>query len=132
MDLLFVKESYQNKYFPGQCNIGIDEITKRLRIGYAGLSIMIVFIIVFEIFQLPISYKFFLFIPSAYALSGFLQAQQKFCFLYGLMGLFSTTGKRQKIVQDDELGKDRMKALELILQVFLGSLLITLLYYYLE
>ena len=123
-----MQDNTELKYIPGQCNIGPDEINKRLRLGYIGLGTMILFIIAFEVFQFPDNFKLLLFIPCAYTLSGFLQARQRFCFLYGFFGLFSLTGKRQKILEASQLHRDRNKALIIILQVLLGSGLATLFY----
>jgi hypothetical protein len=126
-----VKQNNQNEYLPGQCNIGPQEMETRLRMGYIGLGLIFAFIMAMDLFELPSHFKFLVFIPSAYALSGFLQSQQRFCFLFGVLGLYSITGKRQKTGKGIQLSKDRRRAVEIILQVFFGSLLITLLYYYL-
>jgi hypothetical protein len=126
-----VKQNNQNEYLPGQCNIGDREIEKRLQMGYIGLGMIFIFIMAIDAFDLPLSFRFLLFIPSAYALSGFLQSQQRFCFLFGFIGLFSITGKRQKTENGSQRGKDRRKAIEIVLQVFAGSMLITLLYFFL-
>lgn len=129
-------EENQHKiaYIPGQCNIGPEEIYRRRRIGYLGLAGMAIFIIIDLNFQLPQMWKFVLFAPTVYALSGFLQARNKFCFVYGFMGLSSISGRRNFAKSKDnlQLRKDRTKALLLVAQVFFGSLLITLLYYYLS
>ena len=116
-------------YVPGNCNIGPAEIKRRYRIGYLGLFLMVVFIILAEVFQIPQLMKLFLFAPTFYALSGFLQARQRFCFLFGLVGIFSLTGKRSRVNNQEQKQKDRQKAIWLILQIFIGSLVITLLYY---
>ena len=91
---------------------------------------MAVFIIIDINFHLPQLWKLVLFAPAVYALSGFLQARQKFCFLFGFFGVFSLTGKRSRVFDVHQLQKDRAKALLLVTQVFFGSLLITLLYYF--
>ncbi len=126
-----MKDNTPLEYISGQCNIGSEEVKKRLRIGYAGLLLMIVFIIVSEAFHFPDNFKLLLFVPTAYMASGFLQARQRFCFLYAFLGLFSVTGNHHKIQQEDSRRKDRIKAIQLVLQVVLISLLITLCYYYL-
>ena len=125
-------ELKQEQYIPGQCNIGPEETFKRLRIGYLGLAGMAIFIIVDLNLHLPQLWKLVLFAPSVYSLSGFLQARNKFCFMYGFMGLSSISGRRifSRTKDNAQLRKDRTKALWLVSQVFLGSLLITLLYYF--
>lgn len=119
-------------YISGQCNIGPAEISRRMRMGYSGLAMMIVFIVIAEAVPLPQVWKFALFVPSAFALSGFLQARQRFCFLFGFFGIFSITGKRSKIENVDHLRKDRSKGFRLVSQIFLGSCILTLLYYFLS
>lgn len=121
-------------YKPGQCNIGPEEIDRRLRNGYLGLAGMAIFIIVDLNFHLPQIWKLVLFAPTAYAVSGFLQAKQKFCFIYGFMGLSSITGSRifTKSKDNQLLSKDRSKAWFLVFQIFIASALVTLAYYYLS
>jgi hypothetical protein len=121
-------------YTPGNCNIGPMEIKRRYRIGYIGLVLMGLFIICAEAFHLPQAWKFFLFAPAVYAFSGFLQAWQKFCFLYGYMGVFSLEGRKtfSRIKDNQDRQKDRRKAIQLISKVVLGSSVITLLYYFLS
>ena len=119
-------------YIPGQCNIGPDEIRKRNRIGFIGLALMIVFVIVAEVYQIPKGWKLLLFAPTAYALSGFIQARHKFCFIFGYFGLFNTSGKRTRVKDGIQLHKDRLKALTIVGQIFIGSAIITLLYYFIS
>jgi hypothetical protein len=119
-------------YVPGNCNIGPAEIKRRYRIGYLGLFLMTVFIVVAEVFHIPHMMKLFLFAPTFYALSGFFQAWQKFCFVYGWKGVFSIIGNRKysKVTDENRL-QDRSMAIRLVTRITLGSSLITLLYYFL-
>jgi hypothetical protein len=117
-------------YTPGHCNIGPAEIRKRLRIGYTGLAFMVLYMIGVEIFHLPQIWKLGLFAPAAYSFSGFLQGWQRFCFWFGLSGLFSMTGRKAKISDHASLQKDRKKAWKLIFGIFVLSMLVTLAYYY--
>jgi len=119
-------------YIPGQCNIGPEEIRKRQRLGYIGLAMMIVFIILAETYHVQQIWKLALFAPTVYALSGFVQARYKFCFVFGFFGLLSMTGKRSRIKDADQLTKDRAMAFRIVSQVVFGSCLITLLYYFLS
>jgi len=117
-------------YVPGVCNIGPDEINKRLRIGYIGLALMIIFVISAGIFDFPPIWKLALFAPTTYAISGFLQARQKFCLMYGFFGLFGFEGKRSRVKDELQTKLDKSKALKLIGQIFFISAAITLLYYF--
>ncbi len=118
-----------SEYIPGSCNIGPAEVNKRLRTGYLGLAMMAIFIILDINFHFPQVWKLALFAPTVYAFSGFLQARQRFCFLFGFLGLFSMAGKRSSVKDDQQKNKDRAKALWLVAQVFFGSVMVTLLYY---
>jgi hypothetical protein len=119
-------------YIPGVCNIGPAEINKRLRVGYIGLALMILFILSARIFSFPAIWKLAFFAPTAYAATGFLQARQRFCVLFGFYGLFSFTGKRSRISDDQQAQMDKRKALNLLGQIFLISTVVTLLYYFLS
>jgi hypothetical protein len=118
-------------YIPGKCNIGPDEIRKRFRIGYIGFALIVIFIILAEMYHIPQIWKLALFAPAVYAMSGFLQAFQRFCFAFGLFGVFSTSGRRARVGDALKIKKDRNKAFVLLTQVFISSLLVTLVYYFL-
>jgi hypothetical protein len=119
-------------YIPGQCNIGPQEVRKRYRIGFIGLALMIVFVIVAETNYIPQLWKLLLFAPTTYALSGFIQARHKFCFMFGLFGLFRITGRRTRVTDFQQLKRDRYKAFMLMGQIATGSAIITLLYYFIS
>jgi len=121
----------EGNYVPGQCNIGLDEIRKRMRIGYIGLALMILFIFLAEYYGFPQIWKLALFAPAVYAFSGFIQARQKFCFLFGFIGVFNIAGRKSRVGDDLKIKKDRNKAFGIIAQVFISSLLVTLVYYFL-
>ncbi len=116
-------------YIPGVCNIGPAERNKRLRIGYIGLALMIIFIISAEVYDIPQIWKLALFAPAVYALSGFIQARNRFCLFFGFLGIAGFMGKRFRVENDKQARKDRLKALWIIAQVLIGSLVLTLLYY---
>jgi hypothetical protein len=123
------ENQHSGSYIPGQCNIGPEEIDRRKRNGYLGLAGMAIFIILDLNFHFPQIWKLLLIAPTVYALSGFVQARSKFCYAFGLLGLFSFTGKRIKVHDDLQVKQDRNKSLWLIAQIFIGSLIVTLAYY---
>ena len=120
-------------YLPGDCNIGPVEIQRRRNIGYLGLSWMVICILLLELLKADLAYKLLLFGPSVVAFSGFFQARQKFCFLYGFRGVSSMLGRRKfsTVVDQSALRKDKIRALKLVLQVVLASALVTTIYYFL-
>jgi hypothetical protein len=125
-----IPETKEYQYKPGTCNLGKQEINRRFRIGYVGLSLMIVFIVCIEFFHLPSFIKIFLFIPAFYCVSGFIQAFNKFCYIYGLKGLASLTGRKKfQNVSDEAYAKaDRKKAFTIITITTLSSIFLTILY----
>ncbi len=97
--------------------------------GYAGLAGVILVIAGIELLHLPPVTRLVVFIPALFLFSGFLQANQKFCLLYGAFGVFSISGKRVKVTDETKLNKDRKKALKIILLVLLGSAGLALTYF---
>ena len=120
------------QYIPGGCNLGPVEIRRRYRIGYTGTAIALLFALIIHLADLP-QWKFMIFFPVYYALSGFIQARNKFCYIYGYKGVASLLGRKkfEKIRDEENLKKDKRLARKIILQVVVGSILITLLYYFL-
>ena len=94
----------EHQYIPGKCNLGAVEIRRRYRIGFIGTSIALIFVLIIHLFDLP-HLKFLLFLPVYYALSGFIQARNKFCYIYGFKGVASVIGRKkfQKIRDDEHL-----------------------------
>lgn len=74
-------------YVPGQCNLGSRDISKRRRVGYIGFSLSIVFILLSKLLALPHAFAWLLFFPLAYGFTGYFQARQHFCVVYGVMGV---------------------------------------------
>jgi len=119
-------------YIPGECNIGREEIARRYRIGYFGVILAVIVILIIGVAGLPRDARFLLVFPVALALTGFLQATSKFCLAYGLKGVFSTKGLRQisRVTESDARRADRRTALSMIAIVGGGSIAITLIYYF--
>lgn len=131
--MLLLEKTEINQYAPGRCNIGPVEIKRRYRIGYTGLILMIVFIVLAELFRFAQPWKLLLFIPSFYALSGFIQAWKKFCYVYGYIGVFSFEGRKTftKVHDNQFKRSDRKTVVQLISLIVLGSGIMTALYYFL-
>ena len=121
------------KYIPGRCNLGRAEINRRYRIGVTGLIASIAVIVLFEIIRPNPAWKLMLFIPVFYALSGFIQAGKKFCYFYGISHVYTTEGIKTftPVKEEPYRDKDRRAAYNIISLTFLGSVIITLLYFFL-
>ena len=126
------EEIIEAKYIPGKCNLGEAEINRRYRIGMIGAIASVMLIIFFEIIQPHPLWKLMLFVPLFYALSGFIQGKRKFCYFYGFKQVFSVEGVKtfKRVEGDDARIKDRNTAFNIVFLTFLGSLLLTLLYYW--
>ena len=119
-------------YVAGQCNIGAPEIRKRKRIGFIGATLSLLFIILSEWLDIPQVYKLGLFAPTVYAATGFLQARQQFCLLYGLAGVSHTGEKRAAVRDKASRNLDRRKALAIIVNATLLSAAVTMAYFFLS
>ncbi len=121
------------QYIPGDCNIGPAEIRGRYRIGYIGLAISVIWIVIVALFELPSFMKLLIFLSLYYSLSGFIQARYKFCYVYGWQGLSSIGGRKTfaRTKDQEALAKDKKLSRKIVLQVLMGSLLLTALYFFL-
>lgn len=122
------------QYTSGKCNIGPVEIKRRYRIGYIGLILMILFILIAEIFGIPGLWKLLIFIPAYYSFSGFIQARKKFCYVYGYKGVYSLKGRQTftRVSDEDSVRADRKTVFEIVSMVIAGSAIVTAVYYYLS
>lgn len=125
-----MEEHPRESYVPGTCNLGPDEIRRRMRIGYLGTVMTFLVFLVLEITDAPRGYRVFIFPTLFYALSGFLQARHRFCYVYGWKGLFSMTGRKQfhRVEESESLRKDRRTALKIVLMILFGSVVLTAVY----
>ncbi len=115
-----------DKYIPGVCNIGPQEIKKRRQAGIIGLIGIVVMLAVLMIFNLPAYFRLLVFIPAFMAATGFLQAYFHFCPAYGFKGVFNvvrSVGQTDTVEQAMFRKKDRQKALQiLIYSIIIGIL----------
>ncbi|MEP6645845.1 MAG: hypothetical protein ABJC12_02050 [Saprospiraceae bacterium] len=119
-------------YLPGACNIGQIEVRRRFRNGYIGCALMICCILIIEYFQVASVFKLIIFLPAFYAVSGFVQAYSKFCYVFGFKGVSSLTGIRvfKKIKEDEFLRKDFNRAIKLISISTIGGAALTAIYFF--
>lgn len=125
-----MEEHSENTYVAGQCNLGTEEIRRRMNIGWLGVVVTFLVVLILEIFDAPKMYRIIVLPTIGVALSGFLQARHRFCYLYGWRGIFSIAGRKkfEKVVDNADLKKDRNTAIQIVVMMFLGSLLLTALY----
>jgi hypothetical protein len=106
-----------NKYIPGVCNIGREEINQRKLVGMIGLVITIVTLFLLIFFNASFGLKLIVIIPAVISSMGFLQARAHFCVFYGWASLFNfdSLGKKNKVEKDEYVLLDRKKSLRIVL-----------------
>ena len=122
----------QNKYIPGVCNIGDEEIKKRKQAGWIGLIATAVLWILFIWFDTPSVWRLALFFPAMMSATGFLQAYMHFCAYFGFASLFNfgpKVGKTDSVSQAEFRAKDRKKAWQIVIYSIIIGLVIALLGY---
>ena len=125
-----MEEHSENAYIAGQCNLGTQEIRRRMNIGWLGVMFTFLVVLMLEIFDTPKLYRIIVLPTIGVALSGFLQARHRFCYLYGWRGVFSIMGRKkfEKILDTAALKKDKNTAIKIVVMMLLGSILLTALY----
>lgn len=127
-------ETIQNKYIPGVCNIGDEEIRMRKRTGQIGLVATIALWALFIWFDVPQIWRLTLFIPATMSATGLLQAYMHFCAYFGFASLFNfgpKVGKTDTVQQAEFRAKDRKKAWQIVIYSIVTGLVVALLGYFL-
>lgn len=126
-----IENKIEPDYIPGTCNIGKEEIARRYRIGFIGVFLTIILVVLIELMDVHRLWRLAVIAPVAFSLTGFVQAKQRFCLAYGFSGVFSIKGMRQltKVRDDTFLKQDRQMAMILVARVAIGTGIITMLYY---
>ena len=118
----------QNKYIPGVCNIGPEEIKKRKQAGWMGFIATVALWAVFVWFGVAPAWRLLLFFPAMMSATGFLQAYMHFCAYFGFASLFNfgDVGKTDSVSQAEFRAKDRRRAWQIIIHSVLIGLIISL------
>lgn len=121
------------EYSAGSCNIGESEIKQRRRIGYLGLILAIIAFIIYigmiYLAEMDPLYGIVIFVPVLVSSTGFFQARNKFCAAYGFtrqQNVSNKLGVTIKIEDKISQQKDRNKAIRIVLQAFLISIVTTI------
>lgn len=105
-----------NEYIPGVCNIGPDEIKRRIQVGSVGLLATGILAAALIWFDAPRYARLALFFPAFVASIGFLQAFMHFCVAFGTKGVFNVKNKQGETesVEKAEFRKaDQKKVIEI-------------------
>ena len=114
-------------YVAGSCNIGPSEIHRRYQVAIIGGVLYTILAIALIATNQETSSRFIAFAPAMLASVGFIQARARFCFAYGLMGVFNfdKAGDVKKIKDPVALKADRAAALKIVFKSVLSASLMT-------
>jgi len=123
--------SSNEKYIPGTCNMGREEIKRRKASGWTGLVLTVIAITLLLWFNAPHWMRLAVFIPAVMGATGFIQAYNKFCVYFGFGHMFNLgeVGKTDTIDQKEFQAKDRARAWQLLAYAFGIGLIITVIVY---
>lgn len=115
------------EYVAGSCNIGPSEIHRRYQAAITGGVLFTILAIALIATNQGTSSRLIAFAPAMLASVGFIQARNRFCFAYGLMGVFNfdKAGDVKKIKDPAALKADRVNALKIVLKSLLSASLMT-------
>jgi hypothetical protein len=122
-----------DKYIPGVCNIGKEEIEQRKKGIYFALALLVAVIIVLQLLKANPIWRIIVFIPAASFAVSFQQWYFKFCLGFGLKGIFNfgEVGKFNTIEQKEYYKKDKAKAIKMIIYGIIFGLLVAVVYCFL-
>ncbi|MEO0010704.1 MAG: hypothetical protein RIQ39_293 [Actinomycetota bacterium] len=114
-------------YVAGSCNIGPSEIHRRYQVAIIGGVLYTILAIALIATDQESSMRLIAFAPAMLASVGYIQARNRFCFAYGLMGVFNfdTAGDVKKIKDPAALKADRAQALKIIFKSLISASLLT-------
>jgi hypothetical protein len=114
-------------YIAGSCNIGPSEIHRRYQVAIIGGVLYLAAAIALIATDQNTATRLMAFTPAMLAAVGFIQARNRFCFAYGLMGVFNfdAAGDAKKIKDPAALKADRIHALKILGKSFLLAALMT-------
>jgi hypothetical protein len=114
-------------YVAGSCNIGPSEIHRRYQVAIIGGVLYTILAIALIATDQESSIRLIAFAPAMLASVGYIQARNRFCFAYGLMGVFNfdTAGDVKKIKDPAALKADRAQALKIVLKSLVSAALLT-------
>ena len=121
-----------DEYTPGVCNIGEDEIRRRMRFGWAGLAAYALLSALLLIADAGRMVRFIVFVPAFAASLGFIQAYLHFCAYFGLSALFNfgKAGSSPEEIWEEELrAADRRRAWQIIGYSVLAAIAMTAVVY---
>ena len=110
-----------SNYIPGSCNIGPSEIHRRYQTAIAGGVLYAISFAFLIATNQSTTVRLVSFPPAILAAVGYIQAKNRFCFAYGLMGVFNfdKAGDVKKVKDPMDLKADRSNAAKILVKSFL-------------
>ena len=114
-------------YVAGSCNIGPSEIHRRYQVAITGGVLYTILAIALIASNQGTTTRLIAFAPAMLASVGYIQARNRFCFAYGLMGVFNfdQAGDVKKVKDPVALKADRTAALKIILKSLFSASILT-------
>jgi hypothetical protein len=114
-------------YVAGSCNIGPSEIHRRYQSAILGGVIYLALAIYLITTDTSFTSRLIAFAPAMLASVGYIQAKNRFCFAYGLMGVFNfdKAGDVKKIKDPAALKADRANAAKILGKSLLLAVVLT-------
>ena len=108
-------------YIAGSCNIGPSEIHRRYQTAIAGGVLYVISFALLIATNQSTTIRLIAFAPAMLAAVGYIQAKSRFCFAYGLMGVFNfdKAGAVKKVKDSVALKADRANAVKILVKSFL-------------
>jgi hypothetical protein len=108
-------------YIAGSCNIGPSEIHRRYQTAIVGGVLYVICLVLFLVTDQSSTVRLAAFAPAMLAAVGYIQAKNRFCFAYGLMGVFNfdKAGDVKKVKDPVALKPDRVNAVKILVKSFL-------------
>jgi hypothetical protein len=116
-----------SEYQAGTCNIGPSEIHRRYQSAILGGVIYLALAIYLITTDTSFTSRLIAFAPAMLASVGYVQAKSRFCFAYGLMGVFNfdKAGDVKKIKDPAALKADRANAAKILGRSLLLAVVLT-------
>ena len=103
-------------YVPGVCNIGPAERRQRKMMGWVGLAITVVALVLFVVLDVPTPVRVLVAIPAALAANGFLQSALHFCVGFAMRGLYNLgekLGTEENVIDAEMRKADQKKGIQI-------------------
>ncbi|MCL4396970.1 hypothetical protein M1494_01315 [Candidatus Parvarchaeota archaeon] len=130
-----MKETEMNKYSPGRCNIGPNEVRKRYLAGLVGFVVAAILSAFFSLFKADYLFFILLIFPLFLGFIGFYQGYKRFCVANAIAGIyvFSDTKKgsiKNKLSHSIDLKKAGILIAYSLISAAALTIILTLIAYY--